>query len=526
MFKNKLSKKALVTLLAMSMAVSGTACGKKTENTAKTDNEQKATEAPTQEEAKKEDPTEAPKDETPAATEKKTIRLYRSTMNIGSPDEAQDQAVQDAINDYIGDKIGVQIELHDIASGEFQDKVNLALVGGEVDLLWTACWQGVINCDNIVKQKAVKDITSILPNYDLYKSVPEFVWTDSQYDKKNYFIPCYKESAEGYNLAFRQELIDKYGWDISNVHGLKDIEPMLQDCLNDGLKYPYLSQKTAMFYRYYLDKFDFIFGDANASWIAVDKETKQVVNTVQTPEYKEFCTLMKEWAEKGYLSEDDLTKTTGDSTTSGKDWGITWWTDIPNNAEASTRWKQDIAFAKVTQNWRGSNGTLGSCFTISSKCDDATADACMKFLSLLYTDNKLANLYTYGIEGTNYTLTEGRVKRDSNSGYAHGVWESTSIIPVTLEVGEPENKVDLYQVFNGNSKDSPALGFRFVQDNVETELASCKPVFDEFGFVLEHGGVSDVDQGIADYQKALDDAGYQAIFDEVTAQYNTWLQSK
>lgn len=521
MFKNKLGKKAIVALLTMSMAVSGTACGKKSENVGTKGNDSTAkTEDTKKEETKTENTT--------ASGEKTKIRVYRSTMNIGSPDEAQDKAVQDKINEYIGDKIGVEIELHDIASGEFQDKVNLALVGGEIDLLWTASWQGVVNCDNIVRQNAVADITDLLPKYDIYNSVPSFVWTDSQYAGKNYFVPCYKESAEGYNLAFRKDLVDKYGWDVSSVKALKDIEPMLKACKDEGLKYPYLTQKTAMFFRYYMDRFDFFLGDANAAWVAVDKNTNQVVDPVTTPEYKEFCTLMADWAAKGYLSEDDLTKTTGDSTTQGTDWGITWWTDVPNNAEASTRWKKEVVMAKVTDNWRGSNGTLGSCFCISSKCDDTTKDACMKFLSLLYTDNTVANLYTYGIEGINYTLEDGRVKRDPNSGYAHGVWESTSIIPVTLEVGEPEDKVALYETFNTTSKDSPALGFRFDQTSVETEIAACRQVFEEFGFVLEHGGyaVDQVEQGIKDYQAALDNAGYQKILEAATTQFNDWIKTK
>lgn len=45
---------------------------------------------------------------------------------LANPDSAQVQKVQDAINAYIGDKINVEVELHDIASGEFNDKANLA----------------------------------------------------------------------------------------------------------------------------------------------------------------------------------------------------------------------------------------------------------------------------------------------------------------------------------------------------------------------------------------------------------------
>jgi len=42
---------------------------------------------------------------------------------------------------------------------------------------------------------------------------------------------------------FRKDLDDKYGWDLSTVKTLKDIEPMIEDCKAEELKYPYLTQK-------------------------------------------------------------------------------------------------------------------------------------------------------------------------------------------------------------------------------------------------------------------------------------------
>ena len=63
------------------------------------------------------------------------IDVYRRTFNLGAVDDAQVKKVEDAINAYIADKINVQIVLHDIAS-EYEDKANLALNNGEIDLLW------------------------------------------------------------------------------------------------------------------------------------------------------------------------------------------------------------------------------------------------------------------------------------------------------------------------------------------------------------------------------------------------------
>lgn len=49
----------------------------------------------------------------------------------------------------------------------------------------------------------------------------------------------------------------------------------LKDAKADGLKYPFLTQKTAMFYRWYIDSFDFFAGDVAANWVAVDRKTNR-----------------------------------------------------------------------------------------------------------------------------------------------------------------------------------------------------------------------------------------------------------
>lgn len=513
MFKVKVFGKKVLAVTLATVMLTATGCGanntKTTSEGGNKDAGAKTTEAATPDSGKK---------DSAAMT---TISVYRDCFNVGVPDTKEVQAVQDAINAYIGDKINVQIKLNDISNSEYKDKANLALANGEINLLWTANWIETIRTDDLVKQNAVYDLTQKLPNYDIYKAMPDWVWKSSAFNGKNYFIPCYKESAEGYNLMFRKDLVDKYKWDLSTVKSLKDIEPMLKDCKTEGLKYPYLTQKTSMFFRYYLNKFDFFSQD---SFIAVDKDKDAVVDTLSTPEYKEFSSLMGDWASKGYISEDDLTKTTTDTTTQTKDWGISWWTDVPNNDEANTRYKQDVEMVKITDNWKQSNTTLGSCYTIASTCTDEQVDACLKFLGLLYTDKSLADMYTFGIEGTDYTREDGKVKKSDAGLYNHSAWESTSVTNLSLEVGEPDNKVELYTTFNDNSKNSIANGFRFDKSKVDAKYAACQQVFNEFGFALENGGYKpgDVDKAITDYQKALDNAGYQDVLKEAQQQYETW----
>lgn len=511
-FGKKVLSATLVAALATGMLAG---CGSSKETS-------KDTTAPSSTETTKTEDNKAEDNKTDGKT---LISVYRSSFNLAAPDTNQVAKIEQAINDYIGDKINVQIKLTDIGSAEYKDKANLALSNNEINLLWTASWLETINTDSLIKQNAVYDLTDLLKGSTLYGSIPQWVWDASSYNGKNQFISCYKESAEGYDLMFRQDLVDKYGWDLSKVKGLKDIEPMLADCKTEGLKYPYLTQKTGMFFRYYIDDFDFFTQD---SLFAVDRKTNEVVNPMQTPQFKEFTTLMSEWGEKGYLSEDDVTKTTTDTTTQTQDWGVSWWTDVPNNAEASTRYKQAVTMVPVTEKYSHSTTTLGSCFAVSANSTEEQAKACVDFLGLLYTDVKLADLYTYGIEGEDYDLdSNGQVVKKGDM-YNHSAWESCSVLNLSLEAGDPENKVELYKTFNDNSIPSIASGFRFDKTNIESQYAACLNVFDEFGFPLQNGGSNpaDVENQIAAYQKALDEAGYQEILKEAQQQYTDWKASK
>ena len=516
-----MKKKIISMLMASAMVASLLAgCGSSSDTVATTTTDSGVATQTT-------DSTSATTD-TAAAGDAVTINVYRCTFNLASPDSAQVQKVQDAINAYIADKINVQINLTDIGSGEYTEKANLALANNEINLLWTASWEGTIGTNDLYPAGAVYDLSDIVPGTALYNSMAEGQWEAAKYDGKIYFVPVYKDNVEGYDFMFRQDLIDQFGWDITTVKKLADLEPMLADAKDAGLKYPFLTQKTAMFYRWYIDSFDFFTADSSTNFFAVDRATDEVVDTIQTPEYLEFCTLMAEWADKGYISEDDYTKVTTDTTTQTQDWAISWWTDIPVNDEADARYGQDVTMQSATSRWAHSTSALGSCYCVTANSTEEQAKACVDFLGLLYTDSTLADMYTFGIEGEDFTYdANGQVEQSSDK-YNHSMWESASATIVTPLSNEPANKADLYDAFNGGANTSSAAGFRFDKTPVEDKYTACANLFESYGFPLENGGIpaADVASTIEKYQAALDEAGYQDVLAEFQSQYDAWKASK
>ena len=453
------------------------------------------------------------------------ISLYRPCFNIeGGSDSAQVQKVEAAINDYIKDKINVSVEIHEVQTDSYPDRTYLALINNEVNLLWTASWESSIGTNDLYSGQYVYDITDLLKGSVLYKSMDSGQWDVTEYGGRNYFIPVYKDNAEGYDLMFRQDLIEKHGWNIADIRSLADIEGILADAKADGLKYPLLLQKTAMFYRFYIDRFDFFTADVRSNFVAIDRASDAVVDTIQTPEYLEYCKLIAKWAEAGYISGDEAAKATTDTTAKSKDWAVSWWTDVPVNDEADARYEQDVSMKKITDRWAHSYSALGSCYCITSNSSEEQAKACIDFLGLLYSDNYLADLYTFGIENEDFVYDAKHQVILTSSKYNHSMWESASATVVTPLENEPANKSDLYRVFNGSATTSLAAGFRFDRTPVEKEYSACCDIFDQYGFYLECGGIAppDVESTIAAYRAALDEAGYQKILAEFRNQYETW----
>ncbi len=455
---------------------------------------------------------------------KTTIKITRVMNNIASPDSEEIKKVQDAVNDYIADKLDVQVEITEYAIGEYADKCNLSLANKEIDMLWTASWIASVDCASLIQSNAAYDISDLLEESTVYGTMPASVWESSEFGGKNYFIPVYKEVAEGYDLMFRKDLVDKYDWDLDSVTELADIEPMLKDCLEeDTVTAPLLCQSSYLFYKFFLDQYDWVTG---YDMIGVDKETGEVVNVVQTDEYRDFCMLMSDWAEKGYILEGDATNSNPSNALMSQYWGISWWTDVPNNAEANTRYGQEVEMVHLTDNWISSNTSLGSAYAISATVSEETAQACIDFLGLLYTDNTLADIFTFGIEGTDFDYDEDGYVVKKGDLFNHSAWESAHVRVVSLEEGEPADKVALYDTFNDDSVVSVASGFRLDKEPIEAQLTACANVLNQYGQVLENGGyrTDEVDAMLETYQKALDEAGFQDVLDEVSRQFEEWKE--
>jgi len=457
-----------------------------------------------------------------------TISWWRKIYN--DVQESEIDAVEKAINDYIGPKIGVNVDMKAI-SGDYESLLTLGLASDEdIDLFWTASWDLAAACKNLIQNNAAMDLSDKIKNYPgLWGAMPESIWDSSKFNGKYYWIPVYKESAEGYSVVVPQSVIDKMGWkDLQEkIKSYKDLEPYLAEAKKKGIGMPFLFHADFGYQNFSMDRF----APLNIGRVCVvdlKGDTKKVINLAETDDFKEYLDTVYKWNKAGYIPEGEATReyqVIGDFANK-EDWGFMIQTTtplmevtFPKNYNCGP-----VVAIKMTENWIHSDSAIGSVYGINQK--SKKADACLKFLEVLMTDPVVADLACYGLDGVNYNRDKaGKVVRVENDDWNFGTWLSSSIATCSLLASEPDNKVQEYLDFNNSANTYPFAGFRFDQTPVNAVVAAVAAVNDEYWTLLNQGFL-DPKKALPEYRERLKEAGIDELIAEVQKQYDEWLATK
>ena len=442
-----------------------------------------------------------------------TIKWHRTAWR-SNPDTDK---VADAINAYIEPLIGVKVEIVD--DSNYNLSMELA-AGGDVDLFWSASWGGAYD---FINSGAAMDLAGLLDSYPTLKdSIPDNVWEAATWGEHNWYVPILKEAGTGIQIDIPAEIYQKYCPDLKSISNLSDLTPYLEKMKADGI--------TSAF-----DTTNFEFRDCVSpcyfqkvnDYVGVDKDMKAIA-FVNTPEYMEFVNTMYSWQKAGYIPAEQFEQHTVDyqkELIAAGNMGFSTWSATPDGeANASARFGVDMKLIDFTPIYMTTDSPAGSLYMINAS--STKADACLKFLGLLYTDPVVANLAAYGIEGEHYDIVDGRIQLRDESGYKYpGVWIVTNVNAPDLQVGESEDKKQQYNDFNATCDVSPICGFVFDKTNVEAELAAMDAVRAEYVILLERG-FYDPDVYVAKYQSALQAAGLDKVVAEVQSQLDAFLAGK
>ena len=156
-------------------------------------------------------------------------------------------------------------------------------------------------------------------------------------------------------------------------------------------------------------------------------------------------------------------------------------------------------------------------------------EAAVKFMNLLFTDEEIVNLLTWGIEGTHYqTLEDGTIdfmdgQDANNSGYYLG--DETAILgngflAKVWTGNDPDLRDQQYEV-NMNAYVSPYTGFSFTTTGFENQVASITSVIEQYRPSFANGLYTE--DYYNEFISRLEDAGVNEYIAHIQEEFDAWL---
>lgn len=476
---------------------------------------------------------------------------------MNSPVNEMDRIMEKA-NAIIEKEIGANLELVLVDSATYAEKMNLMINGGDAwDLCFAASWGGINFFENAAKG-AYADLTELIPQYapETYARIPEGMWDGVKVNGKIYGLVNYQQwgAAQRKGFRVRSDIAEKVGFDYKTLQGKTTIEAL--NLLGEN----YLSKavpenkgmigwETNATYSFFANEplmWDMEpVGDMfTPGWVRFDKP-ETVINQFDTPEFKQYCDIMRDWYNKGYVRKDGATLQDASPDRKAAKLlaePLSGWPDTilaeENGVENPDVYKMSMCTSDIAPAVGVSTtrtvipAAAGSTAAVAINAKSENITKALELMELLNTNDDLFMLLTQGEKDVDYTFTEtGEPKMiDGKFNFNYNEWQigqsyspdfARSLRP-TGEAGEASNKCQsiVYEA-DKTAEVSPVTGFTFDSSKVKTELANCTAIMTEMVPALSNGSV-DPAKALPDFLKRLESAGVSAIVAEKQAQYDAW----
>lgn len=490
--------------------------------------------SPTAEESKTEDKPGTSSNEGKEEVEAVNLPPYEITWymlcNNVSPDK--DMIVKEA-NKILKDKINATLDLVMLDWGTWNERFNTAMNAGEkVDIAFTADWWGYVNSVANNYFLPLNDPeNNLLEKYapQVVKDLGEGFILGSQINGINYAVPTDKEFAVNGGFVWNADLAQKYGFDMSKVKTVADLEPMLRVIKeNEPNVIPYLiSPGNAG----YIIPHTSFYADMGVDYSKLDDT--EIKWLWERQDWIELLKIHQKYYKEGYIHKDAYTENNryNDHLLEG-DFFICQQPLKPGKGKstelmtaAGNKFKLDEK--DITPYVATSLHAAGSMLAIPRTSQDPAR--AMMFINLLHVDADLANLFVWGIEGIHHKVVQDNPKKVAP--IEGNTWTS-AVLPWTLGnvfihwLGEHEDPMK-HEGFR-QTKQAPAhitLGYRFLQgEKYQAELAALNDAMAEFSSVLQVGAVDNFDEVYNKMMQAAERAGMKKIKEAVQQDLNAWLE--
>lgn len=543
-----MKKKLFALLLAASMVLGLTACGKDA-TTPAADSKEAATETATAGDAA----TDAAASAIDTSEHVKITYMFTGDKPEGDA-MVRFQEMNDKLNEILTEKCNAELEFYWIGWTDYLSVYNMtiAAMDGTVDLIGTASdW---LDAWPNAKRGAFLELSEdMLKTYApmTWASVPAENWELCKYDGQIYLMPEDNYAQwTNHGYIYRLDWANEAGL-ANGVHSWEDMTKYFEyvtanaDAL--GIKQAWDSDGThniQMASGWVASHTKFVPVDGICT-AALWGGTKDDLYTIITPAYTDtdmmvnFAKMMKEWDTMGVWKTDVLNNTTS---TNRDDYRVglvaaeqhhtQTWTDLVSPT-ASNKIYQDDADAKSGFFYFGeeSDNVIALSITHGAMAVSAASEnpeRALMVYDLLRNDKDCYNLINYGIEGVSYEIDANGFKgtpasynpdTDNVGGATSWWWGRNDDLELRSADRDWDAIEDLYAKYDSVKINYPYGQFIPNVDDIRSKIDNCNEVFGNYMKQIAYGKYSgSAEDIVAEMQAALKQAGIEDVTAELQAQ--------
>ncbi|MBZ9685966.1 ABC transporter substrate-binding protein [Clostridium estertheticum] len=479
------------------------------------------------------------------ATKSEALKEVELSYYFPNTPQKNIEAVNVEFNKLVKAKINATVKLNIVDWGTYDQKMNVMMAGGDsYDLCFTATWAN--NFYQNVAKGAFKDLDKLIDQYapKTKAVVPDTFWQVAKVKGKTYAVPNFQSATAGFGYTVQKPIADKYKFDWKAAKQWSDLTPLLEQVKKGDpnlIPFEYNKNVDPFLCGTILYGMEALGDSKTPGWIYLNDKSLKVVNQYDTPEFKDYIKLMRDWYQKGYLRKDASSlKDTDADRKVGKnavqfgqiDLGTTDYekAGMPSQGRMFAKSGIESYDVKFVEPVLTTDKAAASLTAISASSKNP--ERSMMLIELLNSDAQIANTINDGIEGKDYKkVAPNKIETIKDSGYGlQSPWEFGFMGLSWYSEGSPKgSEVDdignkMWEDLNKNATPSPALGFVFSMDNVKTEVANCNNVIEELYYAISTGTV-DPDKFQPELVAKLKTAGLDKVIAEKQVQLDAWKKT-
>ena len=451
--------------------------------------------------------------------------------------------MEDALNEMMEKDIGVHVTFipTDLMTSQ-QDATLMVSSGEQLDVMLTA-FTGI---GNLVESGLILPLDEYLEEYG--KDIVEHCGSKvggCYYDGKLYSLPtCADQQINTYGYNMKKKYCDKYGFeqDDNRVYTMEEIEEMFAvvkegEGENFYMTTPWNNTYDPLNYSY--QEYDPVTGSFSAGVLMLNRsfEDLTLYNYFETDEYREYCEMMYDWAQKGYIAPDASVDTDYANRAMEDNYLGTFGYAAPASDLLSTNsaWGEEVVLFRTVDGFSKLNG--GCTVNWNIPITSAHPEKAVEAINYLYKNTAASTLIQYGFEGEEYEVIEDDGEHqvikyladDVNQlpyNNVYGLWgdrfEIAIVYPSTIDWAE---RMIAYEESIPDDRYSPAFGYSFKTAEVASEIAAVETVMEQYCYSFNAGAL-DPDKALPEFIDALKAAGIDKVIAENQRQLDEWAANK